>query len=126
MAGSCGITAAWINAHWKKQQELLSLSFNDKIRALQEQIDANVNESNGNSVSGTPNVSPEGGLTPAQVYAQNVSSVVAIECSSNYGLSSGSGSSRSSSVQPLYHLRYTRSYGRSYSSAHSLSVLMRP
>ena len=91
MAGSCGITAAWINAHWKKQQELLSLSFNDKIRALQEQIDANVNASNGNSVSGTPNVSPEGGLTPAQVYAQNVSSVVAIECSSNYGLSSGSG-----------------------------------
>lgn len=50
--------------------------------------------SEGNSVSGTPNSSADG-LTPAQVYAQNADSVVAINCSvsSVYGqmVSSGSG-----------------------------------
>ena len=89
--GSCGITAALINSHWKKQNELQSLALNDKIRVLQEQIDEDKNENEGTSSSGTPNVTPDGSLTPAQVYAQNVTSVVAIEGSNAHSASSGSG-----------------------------------
>ena len=88
---SCGITAALINSYWKKQNELQTLALNDKIRVLQEQIDKDENEQNGTSSSGTPNVTPDGSLTPAQVYAQNVTSVVAIEGTGNYSASSGSG-----------------------------------
>jgi serine protease Do len=46
-------------------------------------------ENNGNSVSGTPDA-PDG-LTPGQVYAQNVASVVLVYARSPQGASSGSG-----------------------------------
>lgn len=74
---SCAITAAAVNSRWEKQTSLMTQSFNDKINALQEQIRTTPGLS-GISVSGSPLASAEGSLTPGQVYAQNVGSVVAI------------------------------------------------
>ena len=56
----------------------------EQIADLQEQLDEQRND--GNSVSGTPNVTVDG-LTPGQVYAQNEKSVVLIETE----MSTGSG-----------------------------------
>ena len=65
-----------------------------RLEAMQQQIDVlrqelkaqsqNQNPSGG-SVSGTPNVNPNGGMTPAEVYAQNQQSVVLIETDSATG-----------------------------------------
>ena len=53
-------------------------SMNKQLEDLQQQIKDNSFTGNGNSVSGTPNQTPDGSLTPGQVYAQNVKAVVAI------------------------------------------------
>ena len=100
VAGSCGITAALVNNRWEAQTEQMTLDFNTRLDAMQQQIDAAsqaaANAAAGNSVSGSP-MAADGGLTPGQVYAQNVDSVVLISCEirdSNYGqigISNGSG-----------------------------------
>ena len=97
VAGSCGITAAMVNSRWEKrtdeivaQVEVQRVQMDD----LRRQIAA---AANGHSVSGTP--ANGEGLTPGQVYAKNVASVVLITCevqSSSFGQSftgssSGSG-----------------------------------
>ena len=78
VAGSCGITAAMVNSRWEKrtdeivaQVEVQRVQMDD----LRRQIAA---AANGQSVSGTP--ANGEGLTPGQVYAQNVQSVVLITC----------------------------------------------
>ena len=92
VAGSCGITAAVVNHHWQKQTDRMTNLFDQKIEDLQRQIDANSVAGHGISVSGSP-VSAGDSLTPAQVYARNVDSVVLISCevtaNSMYGPSSG-------------------------------------
>lgn len=89
--GSCSITASVVNNRWKKENRNLSAALNDKISILEKQIQERPNTSTGDSVSGSPNTNPLGGLTPAQVYAQNVQSVVAIACTNLTSTSSGSG-----------------------------------
>lgn len=81
VAGGCGITAFCVNRHWESQTAQMTSAFNQKIEALEAQVKAAGN--NGVSISGSPVASSEGGLTPSQVYAQNVSAVVAI---SNQGI----------------------------------------
>lgn len=77
------------------RQEIQSIRKNseENLSVIGDKIDE-IKGGNGNSVSGTPNTSPDG-LTPGQVYAQNADSVVAINCSvgSSYGqmVSAGSG-----------------------------------
>lgn len=76
----CAVTGYSVNSYWEArsnamEEELETLE--DKLEQLQEQIRDNSYTGNGNSISGTPNVSPDG-MTPAQVYAQNVKTVVAI------------------------------------------------
>ena len=104
VAGSCGITAVVVNNRWEAQTQQMTLDFNTRLDELQTQVDAAAqaaqNAAAGNSVSGSP-VASEGGLTPGQVYAQNVDSVVLITCTvqssggmygqSTIGTSSGSG-----------------------------------
>ncbi len=94
VGGSCGITAAAMNHYWENRVDSLTTSFNQRLDVLQSQI-----KSSGNSVSGSPVASTEG-MTPSQIYAQNVNSVVAITntgiSTNNYGqtgtsVSSGSG-----------------------------------
>ena len=81
----CGVTAWLVNGYWQERFEennektLYAMQMlHNQIQDLQEQIKDNSFTGNGNSVSGTPNVTPDGSLTPGQVYAQNVEAVVAI------------------------------------------------
>ena len=60
-----------------------------QIKDLEKEIEKNSFTGNGNSVSGTPSVSD--GLTPGQVYAQNLDSVVLIHANTASGVSTGSG-----------------------------------
>ena len=85
VAGGCGATAFLVNGYWENRWEENSektadvlQAMQDKINDLQEQIKDNSFTGNGNSVSGTPNNTADGSLTPGQVYAQNVDAVVAI------------------------------------------------
>ena len=85
MATSCFATAMIVNEYWEEklddnneQTSYIFQSLSNQIKDLQQQIEDNSFTGNGNSVSGTPNVTPDGSLTPAQVYAQNVKAVVAI------------------------------------------------
>ena len=78
VAGSCIATASYLNNYWNGVIQLTEERFQGQIQELQEQIQDNSFTGNGNSVSGTPNVGQNGGLTPGQVYAQNVKTVVAI------------------------------------------------
>ena len=98
-AMACGITAAGVNAYWQKRTSSLTRSFDEKLAVLRQEIQQNKPGNDGNSTSGSPGPSVEGGLTPAQVYAQNVDSVVALKCTVTQeylgqtvsGVSSGSG-----------------------------------
>ena len=84
--GGSGATALVVNEYWEqrwednqeKTAEMLEAMY-DKIADLQEEIKDNSFTGNGNSVSGTPNTTPDGSLTPGQVYAQNVDAVVFIK-----------------------------------------------
>lgn len=98
VAGSCCATAMYVNDYWEKRTDEMNAGFAAQIEGLQRQIDANSHASDGTSISGS--YAPVGeGLTPAQVYAQNVKSVVAITCTvttsyygqTSTGTSSGSG-----------------------------------
>lgn len=76
----CGITAAGVSVFWQSRNSALTDSFDEKMAVLREELEKNSYIGSGDSVSGSPGPMVEGGLTPAQVYAQNVDSVVAIEC----------------------------------------------
>lgn len=76
VAGSCGLTAWGVNRHWEDRTQQMEEQFQSQINKLQTQIAASGNS--GISVSGTGTAD---GLSPSQVYAQNVNSVVAV---SNY------------------------------------------
>ena len=78
VAGACGITAAIVNNRWENRMDRFEDSMEARLEKLQKEIDsARVTIGGGNSVSGTM---MEGGLTPGQVYARNVQSVVLISC----------------------------------------------
>ena len=82
VAGSCGITAALVNNHWESRMEALERRLDAKVVEAQGRIDAldkaTADAAAGNSVSGT--VALGDALTPGQVYAKNVQSVVLISC----------------------------------------------
>ncbi len=80
MTGGGVGTAIYLQMSWGdeiKRNEQLIDQMGQTIEALRQEIQDNSFTGNGNSVSGTPNTSVEG-LTPGQVYADNVQSVVAI------------------------------------------------
>ena len=77
VAGSCGITAALVNNGWKKRMDSFENSVDNRLAQMQEEIDRVAATGSGNSVSGT---ATGDGLTPGQVYARNVQSVVLITC----------------------------------------------
>ena len=90
VAGACGLTATLVNEHWEERMDRMEDQMENQMALMQEQIDAAqkaaANAATGNSVSGT--VATGDGLTPGQVYAKNVRSVVLISCavkSSAYG-----------------------------------------
>ena len=88
----CLITAGVMNRQWENRYQEMTGIYSQQIQQLQSQIDENNmgNAATGNSVSGTPSATGEG-LTPSQVYAQNVNAVVAISSTVTGGTSTGSG-----------------------------------
>lgn len=76
IASCCTVTAAIVDAHWQNELSLLNQVMNNKLSVLQEQIDRL-------DTGGTGSVIPpsvDGLFTPGQVYANNVSAVVAVSC----------------------------------------------
>ena len=67
----------------QEQMDLLAQSYEEKLEVLRQEIEEKSHIGTGDSVSGTPNTNVDGSLTPAQVYARNAKSVVAIFCSTS-------------------------------------------
>ncbi len=97
VAGSCGITAAVVNSRWEKEMDRMHQEFDSRLDEMQQQIDTA--QKTAQSISGAVIAGSQGGMTPGQVYALNVQSVVLISCevSANVygqttsGVSTGSG-----------------------------------
>jgi serine protease Do len=91
VAGSCVATALIVNAQWQDRVDRLEDSFEDKLEDLQKQIEEAANKK---YPTGNPIVSTNG-MSPAQIYAQNISSVVLVKTTirsgSQVGYSTGSG-----------------------------------
>ncbi len=66
-----------LTAQEKRTEQTLS-QLQEQIKELQEELSDKSFTGNGNSVSGSENTTPDGSLTPGQLYAQAVHSVVAI------------------------------------------------
>lgn len=62
----------------EKRTEQMLYELNQQILALQEELNSKSFTGNGNSISGTGNTTPDGSMTPGQVYAKAVDSVVAV------------------------------------------------
>ena len=96
--GSCAVTAGVVNNRWEARTDALEQQFAQQIGQLQEQIDAAAQKQNSQIIIGDP-VSVEGYLSPSQVYAMNVDSVVIVYSNVVYysygqqssGVSTGSG-----------------------------------
>ena len=95
VAGSCGITAALINNNWENRTSIMQRNFEQRMDALQAQIDAGRAQSQiiVESAAGSA-------MTPGAVYQKNMQSVVLIKAQvrasnmfgqSAVGTSSGSG-----------------------------------
>lgn len=76
-----GISLLSVQSQMQEQNALLIQSYEEKLGVLRQELEEMTHIGSGDSVSGTPNAGVDGGLTPAQVYAQNAKSVVAINCS---------------------------------------------
>ena len=77
VTGGCLITATCVNSYWEERTVQTVKQLNDQIQDLQNQITAVAEAKNGMTLSGTPAYSADS-LSPSQVYAKNVGSVVAI------------------------------------------------
>ena len=77
VVGSCAVTAGLVSRSWEKRMLQHQTQVDTQIDALQQQIRDLEHAQTGVSVSGSPMASAEG-LSPSQVYAMNVGSVVAI------------------------------------------------
>ncbi len=75
VVAGCGVTANICNSYWKEQNALILQNMQDKVNALQQQLDDKLL---GVESGGT--LTPGSTLTAAQIYEQNAKSVVAITC----------------------------------------------
>ena len=73
-AGSCFGTAVVLNTRWEEKLDQLNASFEKRLEALEDSMD----DVPVTLIPGGTTVSSSEGLTPAQVYAMNVKSVVMI------------------------------------------------
>ncbi len=76
IAASCSITASVLSGSWQDQMERLEKHFAQKLDVMQKEFDAQLalQATNG------PVLTPTVGLTPEEIYQQNLNSVVAISC----------------------------------------------
>ncbi len=75
MVASCCVTAAVLNHRWEEKLELWNEVMKNRLAALQTQIDG---LDTGSGSVDAPQIAPDGGYTPAQVYDLYVDAVVAI------------------------------------------------
>jgi len=75
--GSCAATAGIVNSRWEKKMDALEAQVAGQMMELQNQLEELEEAQTGISISGSPMASHDG-LSPSQVYAMNVNSVVAI------------------------------------------------
>ena len=81
VGGSCAVTALTVNSYWSNKTAQLESSMNQKIADLQKRMESageSASSNGGSNVIVGDAVSSQNGLTPSQVYAMNVNSVVAI------------------------------------------------
>ena len=93
VAGSCGLTAYNVNNRWEAQTEKMEETFISQIQDLQKQMEKNPFASGGTAAA----IPTDGSaMTPAQLYAACVDSVVSIsstvQTNSFYGSGTGSSS----------------------------------
>ncbi len=96
VVASCCVTASVLNAQWSEYMEGEMAYLQEKINALKNQVNGNAANLGGELI-----ISPTEGLTPAQVYQNQVQCVVNITCevvTSSYGQSYTSTSSGSGFV----------------------------
>ena len=85
VATGCLVTGTVLHSYWAGKNQDLQQQISDldtQLDRLQSQMQNNTSVGNGNFV---PNAGTSGGLTPSQVYAQNVAAVVSISSSSGTG-----------------------------------------
>lgn len=76
LLGSCYLTGSVLTDRWEECLEQVTNAYDAKLKDLEKQIESAAANS-GNSVSGSPAAVGDG-MTPSQVYASNVKSVVMI------------------------------------------------
>ena len=94
VAAGCGITAYLVDRQWQEQTALTAQQTQQQFLQMQEQIDQ-LKQNPATIMVPSGNVSFGDGLTPAQVYSENVDSVVAINVTiqdSFYGEAATAGS----------------------------------
>ena len=74
---SCAATAGIVNRRWEERMQAHQTHMDEQLAGLQQQLLKLEEAQTGVSVSGSPMAS-QGGMSPSQVYAMNVNSVVAI------------------------------------------------
>ena len=95
MVGACSITAAVVNESWEDRMEDVTDNFSRQMDKLQKQIESVDNKQTAANTS----IAAGAAMTPSQVYAYNVNSVVAISANvkttiygqATEGVSTGSG-----------------------------------
>ena len=91
--GSCAITAAVVNSRWERKAESLTESLEASFSQRMDSLEAQLQDARKQSAAISGGIAASGGLTPAQVYAANVGSVVGIsstiQTNSFYGTSTG-------------------------------------
>lgn len=93
VAGSCVLTASVVNNYWEGRTTALEIEFQEKLNNVKKSLESQIGriENDGTSVSGSPGAAGDG-LTPGQVYAQNVDSTVLVySIVGSQGYSTGSG-----------------------------------
>ena len=75
--GSCALTAEIVNSRWENRMQIHQEQMDEQLNDLWNMVEDLQKAQTGVSVSGSTLSSPEG-LSPSQVYAMNVNSVVAI------------------------------------------------
>lgn len=73
----CGALVVRLTAQEKRTDQML-YEVNQNLAQLQEELASKSFTGNGNSISGTNNSTEDGGMTPGQVYAKVVDSVIAV------------------------------------------------
>lgn len=88
---ACSVTAGFYSARLmaqEKRTEQTLVQLQEELAALQEELNSKSFTGNGYSVSGSANETQDGSLTPGQLYAKTVNSVVAITCNTVSGTGS--------------------------------------